>query len=223
MSAINTALLAAGLLLQIVLLYLLLRRRTTQPLYLFTILIAFYVLRSILLFALFKFISSEAYATLYSALSLADLALQLALAVELSLATVRSRTRSTLPAALLIHQLFLIPALITGGIAAILPGHSPVPADRGTTFSGLVFLTLWGWSLRFRHAPRTRAILAGLATIGIVGALSQAGRTVAASQRNAQAFRISSYFSAIIYLLVLLFWIARIYRAPAAVPAPRIQ
>ncbi len=176
---------------------------------LFSALLFFYIVRSSLLFGLFHHASRTTYATFYSDLSLLDIILQIALAVELSLAILRCGSKSLLPRGLLIPLLFLLAAASTGALAAVLPAHSPVPADRGILFTGLLFLLLLAWSLSARLTPWRRSVLIGLAAISGSGILSQSAKAIAAAHHNAHLFSLWSYGNAGAYLIVLLFWVLR--------------
>lgn len=171
-------------------------------------LLFFYIVRSNLLFLLFHHISRTTYATFYSDLSLLDTILQIALAVELSLTILRSGSKSPLPRSLLISLLLLLAAVFTGVLAAVLPAHSPVPADRGILFTGFLFLLLFAWSLFVKLTPWRRSVLIGLAVIGGSGILSQSAKALAALHHDAHLFSLWSYGSAGAYLIVLLFWVS---------------
>ena len=219
MAAINFILLALGLILQIFLLTLLFRRRMASQVILLTVLLFFYVARSGLLFTLFHHIARSSYANLYSELSLLDLVLQIAVGVELCWHILRSSAKPLLPRALLILIFFLAAAALTGALAAVLPMRTPAPADRGTLFTGFLFLLLFAWSRAVQLAFWRRSVLSGLAVIGIAGVLSQSGKTMAAWRHNAHLFSLWSYGNAGVYLIVLLFWIFRC-KGSSLVPKP---
>ncbi len=172
-------------------------------------LLFFYIVRSSLLFGLFHHISRTTYATFYSDLSLLDIILQIALAVELSLAILRCGSKSRLPRGLLITLLLLLAAVFTGALAAVLPAHSPVPADRGILFAGFLFLLLFAWSLFVKLTPWRRSVLIGLAVIGGSSILSQSAKCLASLHHDAHLFSLWSYGNAGAYLIVLLFWVLR--------------
>jgi hypothetical protein len=203
----QTTLLVIGLALQIWLLFLLFSRRLASHVVLFSPLLFFYIIRSSLLFGLFHFISRTAYATLYNGLSLLDIMLQIAVAVELSLTILRSGSKSLLPRGLLIPFVFLLAAAFTAALAAVLPAHSPFPADRGTLFTGFLFLVLLAWSLSVQLTPWRRSVLIGFAAIGGSSVLSQSAKAIAASHHNAHLFTLWSYGNVGAYLIVLLFWV----------------
>ena len=199
--------LVIGLALQICLLFLLFRRRMVSQVALLSALLFFYPVRSSLLFGLSHHISRTAIETLYSWLSLLDIMLQIAVAVELSSAILRSGSKSLRPRSLLIPLLFLLAAAFTAALAAVLPAQSPVPADRGILFTGFLFLLLLAWSLSVRLTLWRRSVLIGLAAIGGSGILSQSAKAIAALHHNAHLFSLLSYGNAGAYLIVLLFWV----------------
>lgn len=207
MAIAQITLLVISLALEIWLLFLLFRRRMTSQVVLLSTLLFFYIVRSSLLFWLPHHISRTAAATLDSWSSLLDIMLQIALAVELSLAILRSGSKSLLPRGLLIPLFFLLAAAFTGALAAVLPAHSPFPADRGTLFTGFLFLLLLVWSFFVRLTPWRRSVLIGLAAIGASGILSQSARAIAALHHNAHPFSLWAYGNAEVYLIVLLFWV----------------
>ena len=207
MAIAQTALLVIALALQVWLLYLLFRRRMASQVVMLSSLLFFYMVRSTLLFGLSHHISRTAFETLYSWLSLLDIMLQIAVAVELSLAILRSGSKSLLPRGLLIPFCFLLAAAFTRALTAVLPTYSPVPADRGILFTGFLFLLLLAWSLSVRLTPWRRSVLIGFAAIGGSGILSQSAKAIAALHRNAHLFSFWSYENAGVYLIALIFWV----------------
>jgi hypothetical protein len=214
----QTALLVIALVLQAWLLFLLFRRRMASQVVLLSVLFFFYIVRSCLLFALFHHISRTASETLYNWLSLLDIMLQIALAVELSLAIVHSGSKSLLRRSLPIPLCFLLAGALTIALTAVLPAQSRVPADRGVLFTGFLFLLLLAWSLSVRLTLWRRSVLIGFAVIGGSGILSQSAKTVAALHHNAHLFSFWSYENAGVYLIVLLFWVLRCKPAGTAPP-----
>ena len=207
MAIAQTVLLVIALVLQVWLLFLLFRGRLASQVVLLSALLCFYIVRSSLLFGLSHYISRTAFETLYSWLSLLDIILQIAVAVELSLAILRSGSKLLLRLSLLIPLCFLIAAAFARALTAVLPTHSPVPADRGVLFTGFLFLLLLAWSVSVRLTPWRRSVFIGLAVIGGSGILSQSVKTIAALHRNVHLFSFWSYENAAAYLIVLLFWV----------------
>ncbi len=209
MSATNIAFLAASLILQLLLLGLLVTRRIWSQLRLFTVLLCFYAIRSVFLVVLFPWVLPGTYVQIYTVLSAVDVLLQIALAIEFSLVIVRVGERPYLPRALMIPAIFLVAAVLASGIAALLPAHSRAPADRAGIFTGLLFLGIFLWSLGVRLPRWQRSVLRGLAGIGAAGILTQVGRNIAAIHQDAHAYRVWSYSNAVVYLVVLVVWIAQ--------------
>jgi hypothetical protein len=201
-------LLAASIVLQLLLLTLLFTRRMASHLRLFTILLCFYVFRSVFLALLFPWISPGSYVQTYTLFSALDVLLQTALAIEFSLLVLRLGERPYLPRAFLIPAIFLSAAAFAAGIAALLPPHSRSPADRGSIFTSLLFIELLLWSFSVRLPRWQRSALTGLAGIGAAAILTQLGRSLAAIHQNTQAYRLWSYSNAAVYLITLLIWIA---------------
>lgn len=242
MSTLNTLLWTLGLALQTLLLVLLVKRGIARHRPLFTALLLFFCIRSVLLFTTSPHLSRAAFLDLSTALSLLDLLLQIALAFTLALAPIRSTARSTghstsssrLHTPILFGALLVLSAALTAALVAVLPAHSPAPVDRAVTFTALLFLSLFAYSSTRRlHGPdptgpdptgpdrtgpdRTtidRTILSGLAAFSLAAIASQIGRCIAASHRDAHTFSAWAWVSLAAYLLVLLFWILRCQTSP---------
>jgi len=150
-STINNTLWAIGLILQLLLLTLLFTRHLSSRLRRFTGLIAFFCLRSLLLFTLFHHLSATSYAGLYSILSVLDTLLQLAIALDLARHIPLSGKNPLLRRSTLIAVLAALSALLTAALVAVLPAHSPAPVDRGTVFTALLFVQIFVW---YRLSPR---------------------------------------------------------------------
>jgi hypothetical protein len=228
-AAINHSLLALGLILQCSLLALLFTRRLARSLPIFTLLIAFYLLRSVLLLTLFGHIDSDFYAVTYNTLAAVDLVLQLLLAVEIAARLVRAAggwathrgALLTLPCLALVATLWLTQAL---------PAQTRVPPDRLQLFNWFlaVLLCLWAISLR-KTAPAAtlllRRLLLGLGAYAFLGIGATILRTLAAANRDALRFTRFSYILPIAWLLVVLYWIAALKpqpNRPAQLTAPPV-
>lgn len=234
MSTLSTLLWTLGLALQTLLLVLLVKRGIARHRPLFTALLLFFCVRSVLLFTTSPHLSRAAFLDLSAALSLLDLLLQIALAFTLSLAIARSTRHSTsssrLHAPILFGALLALSASLTAALVAVLPAHSPAPVDRAVTFTALLFLSLFAYtSARRLHAPdptgpdRTsidRTILSGLAAFSLAAIASQIGRCIAASHRDAHTFFAWTSVSLAAYLLVLLFWVLRCLPNTSPEPPP---
>lgn len=197
------AILGLGFVLQVTLLVLLARRRLAAEVWVFTGLLLFYAVRSVALYGLMRPLPRETYGELYSGLSLADFVLQLSLAAELLASAVRSTRNRLLGGAAMLATA----AGITKGLAALLPARSPVPADRGTIFTGVLFALLFGVAARVRLRTWPRAVVTGLAVVGVAGTIAECGKSVAAYHRDGHAYVAWSYGGGAVYVLVLLYWI----------------
>jgi hypothetical protein len=211
--AFNNLFWALGLVLQCALLALLFLRGIATKLPNFTLMLAFYPLRSALLFLLFRHIDNSAYVSTYDALSVADLFLQLLVATEIALCLVRA---SGLSASRRGDLLFLLPCLALGAttlLCHLLPSSPRVPPDRMQLFNwfAMVFLCLWAIALPKPTPEATslfRRILLGLASYGFLGICVTAVRTLAAANRDAFHFAKSAYILPVAWLAVVLYWIA---------------
>jgi hypothetical protein len=222
-AAINDSVLALGLLLQGSLLALLFTRRIAHRLPLFTALLAFYLLRSALLFTLSGHIDSDAYTDLYNGLSVLDLLLQLVVAIEIAIRLTRVSGGFTTRR----DMLFVLPCLAFGATwltCELLPIVTRLPPDRLQLFDWFALLLLGVWSLTLpTHDPPAlsliRRISFGLATYSLLGVCTTIARTLAAAHRNARLFAESSYILPIAWLLIVLCWIV-ILKPQQAIPAP---
>ncbi len=207
MSAINLCVWALGLGLQIVLVVVLFFRRLVRRFPVFTILIVFYIVRSVLLFALFGQVARNTYNQLYEFLSLADLCLQLLLAGEITLQILRQRSDLTLRRTAKLAACIVLALAIAGGSAALLPARGPVPIDRGSAFAAILMLVLCLAASYLRSEATLRRIAGGFAVYGAAGILAGEARNFAALHHNAGAFAASSYAQAGIYIAVVAYWL----------------
>jgi hypothetical protein len=210
-TAINDSFLALGLLLQSSLLALLFTRRIARRLPFFATLLAFYLIRSALLFTLSGHIDSDAYTDLYNGLSVLDLLLQLIVAIEIAVRL----TRVSGGFATRRDMLFVLPCLAFGATwltCQMLPIVTRLPPDRLQLFNWFALLLLGIWSLTLpTHDPPALSLLrrvsVGLAVYGLLGVGATIARTLAAADRNARIFAESSYILPIAWLLIVPCWI----------------
>lgn len=215
---LNRTLWAAGLLLQCTLLFLLARRDRFRALPIFTALIAFYTVRTTLLYTLARHMAGPSFAMLKDLLSFTDLLLQLALAAEIAHHLLRRRggwnRRST---SVLIALVGL--AASAGWFAGFLLRSAPrIPIDRAQVFTSCLMLLLYAWSVWLITFGPVERILKGFALYGFIGLLAQAGHATTTLHRNAPRYVLWSYTSAAVYLLVVLFWCLTL---PAAIDEER--
>lgn len=193
------------------------RRRLIRRLSLFIALMLFYIARAGILIAGMRLFSLPVNLQLESALSLLDLALQLALAYWL----IRRLTQSPLTgrrftgrrlrdfAWLRFAAALVIAGSLTVLLVAMLPDYSPVPLDRGIAFSGLVFLFLLVFPKRRENIVEGRLLL-GFCIVSVANILSQCGRTLAAAEHDPRLFLIWAYANTAVWIGVLVFWIVRL-------------
>jgi hypothetical protein len=207
MSAINLCLWAAGLALQLVLAGLLFVRGVARRFPFFTLLVIFYILRSVALFSLFGWMARSAYSQLYDLLSFADLCLQVLLAGEISYAILKTTGGWTWRRMAKLIPLAVLALTLAGGSAALLPTPGRVPVDRGTAFTAVLMLVVLAWAVFTRMQGAPRRIVEGFALYGVAGIVIGLERSYAALYRNAAAFAAGSYAQAGVYLAVVVFWL----------------
>jgi hypothetical protein len=210
-TSINDVFWSLGLASQCALFALLFLRGLARRLPLFTALLAFYLLRSILLVALSGRIDSDAYTATYNGLSILDLLLQLLVAIEIA----THLTRISGGWATRRDILFAMPCLAFGAtwlVCQMLPIVTRLPPDRLQLFNWFALLLLGIWSLTLpTNDPPALSLLrrasVGLAVYGLLGICATIARTLAAAHRDARLFAESSYILPIAWLLVVVGWI----------------
>ncbi len=220
MISLNNILWALSVALQCLLFSSLLMHGIVRRLPVFTLLVGFYVLRSILLFALFGHLSPSAYTFSYTVLSLFDVLLQVAVAWELFSDGRHPTPDIKQPAPLLrslavFCGLAIVSAGVAWGFSILVPADPRARIDRGVLFTSTLMLSVFAASaIRPTSTCRaSRRVLEGFAALGVISILSQVARTVAGLHRNATAFTRWSYAGAAAYLVVLLFWLLTLRNA----------
>jgi hypothetical protein len=203
---INTIVWTFSLALQTLLVVAVFGRGLARRLPCFAILILFYPLRSALLFSLFGHIPADDYRSLYSALSLVDILLQIAFALEIALRLIRQPGKLTLS-----RSLFVLLPLVAAAAAAfiilfLLPHHAPIPADRVQTLVSCLLIGLFLSTVLATTSPLFRITTLGFALYSSVSLIAQVARLNAALHRNAAAYSAWSYATAAAYLLIVLLW-----------------
>jgi len=211
MTSLNTILWSLGIALHLLLLTTLVLRGIARRLPAFTGLLSFYLLRSLLLFGLSGQLKGPAYAVTYSVLSSLDLVLQTMVAWELFCAARRAapgRERGTL---LRRVTIFAGCALVAAGLAWTLSlsihANPRTPIDRGVLFTCLLMLAVAAASAGRRAELPAQRALEGFCALSVTGILCQVERTLAGLHRNAALFQHWSYPTAMMYLIVLSFWL----------------
>lgn len=200
----QTTLVLLAVFLHALLLTLLFLRGAARRLPAFTTLIAFYLLRSLLLYGLFGHMDDDAYALFFNALDLLDLFLQVLVMWELLRKT--STISSTLHRAALFAGLLLLSAAASWGISMAIPATPHLRLDRGLLLTSALMLLTALTSIK--NAPTlARRVLFGFGALGFANILCQVERTLAAFHREPLPFRRWSYIEAVAYLAIVLFWI----------------
>lgn len=211
---LNNALWTLSLVLQLTLVAAIVSRNIARRLPAFTALLTFYPLRAACLFLLYGHIAPDIYASLNASLSLLDLVLQAAVAVELTIRLIQELGGWTLPRALIALLALIASSIATTLVLAQLPAHTPLPVDRAQTFLYFLLLALFLWSVLTSHSNLLRPVALGLALYASISLAAQAGRTVAAIHRDASAYARWSYTSATGYLLVVALWLLTLKLQP---------
>jgi hypothetical protein len=220
MKTVNLCLLSIGLLLHAVLLIRLIRLRLLARMPVFALLVAFYIVRSLVLYGISTILDRVAYNHLFSVFSLIDIVLQVVLAVEIAFYTLRSA-----PSAKPGHRMRFVALVAAGAILAAIialaaPATGRVPFDRGILFTALIMLLLLAWMTTARVSGPHRRVVEGFAVYGIVAVLAGIGRNFAFIHRSQAGFLTASYTLSGIYLLIVLYWILTIPGADG--PGPRL-
>ncbi len=209
----NRGLWAAGLLLQLALLIALLVRKQARRFPVFTVLLAFYLVRTSLLYALAGHMSSGEIALLNDGLSSLDLLLQLMVAAEIAQHLVSGKCGVSGKGGWnwrhgVLGFGILGLAIGAGWLAGFVYRASPrVSVDRGQVFSSCVMILLFGCALWSRASGPVRRIVEGFALYGLVSLLAQAGRARAVFYRDTSSYVGWSYAVIAAYLFVVSFWL----------------
>jgi hypothetical protein len=221
MHAAGIALWAGSLALQCILLAILIFRRRALRLPVFTLLIAFYVLRSVALFVLKGHLAPLSFSQLYEGLSVVDTLLQLTVAGEIALKAARQygdAERARLSRVLL---LALAGVLIAVFATALLPSRGPVPIDRGSVLVAFLMLLLWLWMAVDRRGGPVRRVVDGFAAYSVAAIVSNVVHNQAGLHRNERIFRDASWAQSVVYVLVVAFWCLALRCAGSTVAAPQ--
>ena len=210
-TALNNVLWTLSLLLQAGLLVRLVRRGLALRVPTFTVLIGFYVVRSLSLYLLSSHMAPSSYAHTYSLLAILDLFLQLSVAIEIELRLFPIGDLANPGKALRgVGILLAIPALALGAtvlITASLPARATQPADLLQLFAALFFLLL-GFLATARSASRYLSrVTIGLAAYGALCVAGIIGRTFATVHKSSQSFLVWSYAVSIGWLVIVGVWL----------------
>jgi len=207
MTTLNLILWSVGVALQAALLILLFRRRLARRMPVFTFIIAFYIVRACLLYGLFSNMERVAYTHLFNALSVVDLFLQILLALEIALHTLREAHSIQPGQSLRVTAMLAAGAVLAALVALAFPIQGRVPLDRGVIFTTLLLLLLLAWMMFARVHGLPRRVAEGFALYGVVAVLAGIARNLAALHRSQTAFIAASYAQTGIYVCIVAFWI----------------
>jgi hypothetical protein len=217
MKTLNFCLWSAGLLLQAILLIRLVRLRLLLRMPVFTLLIAFYVARSLTLYLVH--LDAMAYNHLKEILSLADLILQIALAIEIMVYALGAGRPTTRRRRLRVTSGLAGGAALAAVFALAVPERGRIPFDRGIVFTTLLMLFVLLWMILARIKGPHRRVAEGFTLYGIVAILAGVARNFAVLRRSQTLLLGASYTQSGIYLLIVLYWILTIRAAGRKLPA----
>ena len=208
-ATLSTWIWGAGIVLQAALMVVLLVRGVARLLPVFTVLIGFYLARSLVLFAISGYISRTALGSLYNGLSLADILFQIAVAAEMTRRLMRQRGGWTLARSGFLAGLASL--AIAGGWAAgvLWATRGRASVDRGQMALAAFFVLFFAWAAWQRIYGAARREAEGFALYSVASLVSQVERYRATVMRDAAMYIGWSYALGLLYLAVLGFWIMR--------------
>ena len=215
MKSINLVLWSVSLALQIILLAVLFVRRVAGRAPLFTFLLAFYVVRSVLTYVLSAHMGRASYYNLSEDLAVADTVLQILVAIEIAVAALRQQSEKAGSRAVMTAFLLMAGVLAAIFLTVLLPARGRVPIDRGTVFTSILMVLLYVWMAVARLGGPARRIVEGFAAYGVVAILANVARNQAALHRNGSWYVAASYTQSGMYILTVLFWILTVRPMPA--------
>lgn len=222
--ATNSTIWTLGFVLQCALVYVAFRRGVARRFPIFGSMLVFYPIRAALLFGLSGFglwaphIHGSLASSLYTALSFADVLLQLMVAVELAFNLIRGLGGWTQLRALLCLLLLGAACVFTWITLFLLP--SRIAANGLQIFAWFALLVLVGAVLRGSRSPNLTRISAGLAVFSLMQLSALAGRAAAFLHRNPGQYVAWSYVPALGYLAIVIFWLVTLRKESEQIPAP---
>ena len=205
-SAITTWIWGLSLILQITLFIALFNRRIARSFPLFTAFVGFYLIRSVLLYLTFDYVSGDNYGRLYNFLLLFDILIQLGLAAELCAALVRFMGGWTTNRLFYVAGALALASLGTWITVSLVP-HASIRLDRSQLFFSIIAILVLIASLRSSN-ELLRGIAQGWGIFGIVSLAAGIGRVFAAAGNHSRRYAAWSYALAGTYLIVVVFWLA---------------
>lgn len=206
--AINDSIWALGLVLQCALVSMMFARGIARRLPVFTVLIVFYPLRSLVRFTVYSHFAAGTYSSIYAVVSLLDIVLQLAVATEIGVHLLRAcwgSMRRMVAGGIFV----LIPCLAWGAtllVCNMLPPEVPIPPDRLQMFASFTMIALCVWAHLRPIAHLLRRVATGFAIYGAFDIAGTAGRTMAAVHRDVRAYTEWAYLLSAVYLGVVVYW-----------------
>jgi hypothetical protein len=216
--ATNTTIWTFGFVLQCVLVYVVFRRGVARRFPVFASLLVFHPVRAALWFGLSGHIPGDVTGSLYEALSFLDDALQLMVAVEVTVHLIRGVGGWTRFRALLCLLLLGAALVFTWITLGLVPNR--IFTDRSQLFAWFVLLALFGAVLKRSRSTNLTRISAGLSVFSLVQFSALAGRTVAFLHRNAGQYAAWSYVPAVGYLGIVIFWLVTLRKEPERILVP---
>ncbi|HEY0757934.1 MAG TPA: hypothetical protein VGD59_01625 [Acidisarcina sp.] len=213
---VNTWVWALGVAMQSTLLMALIVRRLPRRIPVFTLLIAFYLVRSAVLFGSSGHVSRAALAAIYNGLSLADLMLQIAVAAEIAVLAMRQRGGLTLGRSGALLGLLAVAASIGWAAGLRWQTRGRVSLDRGQIALAVLFVLLFVWGSAVGASGLVRRQMEGFALYSGISLASQVERYQAAVHRDAGMYIGWSYTVAAVYLVVLGYWLLTLRDPEAA-------
>lgn len=209
----------SGVTLQALLLLVLFLRSIARRFPVFTLLIGYYLVRSIFLFAMARDLTANSYHAIFNSLSLADICLQVLVAGEIAVHILRAMRRRT-P----LHPTTVAPLpaafVLAACIAAMLPSHGVAPVDRGSAFPLLLMILFFLWAGFARCSIAVLQIAGGFAAYGVIAIGSEVIRHYAALHHNIAVWRAAAYTQSGVYLAVVVFWLAAFTAYPKRTAQP---
>jgi len=218
MSDVNLTIWIGSLALQMLLVSILFMRGLARRVSLFTLLLLFYIARSVLLFLLPRYVSHETFGDWYEILSYLDLALELLIATGVVIFILRRTGKQTSLSMVAAAGILIAGVALAFLVAMALPSVGPVPLDRGMAFIAALMLILSVWAALSRIRGPWIRIAQGFAVYGIGATSAGLLKSQAALRRNTHLFAIGVYGQAAVYLAVVVFWIFAIRAQPAGSP-----
>jgi hypothetical protein len=221
-AAVNDALWALGLVLQIALAAVVFRRGIARRFPCFAALVCFYPLRAGLLFALAARLDADAFNSLFSVLAFAEILLQGMLAIELiwvMIPRADAEARGILRRGGRVVFVLLISLGAAGALTWLtlntMPAHSLV--DRLQVYAWFVMIALFFAALKYSQSTNPIPITAGFAAFSLVQIATLFGRAHAFLKHDAARYLAWSYAPAIAYLVVVVFWLIALRKEPRSI------